>query len=332
MTHRIWGLSAVALITAGVLAGCGSTAHPVAKGKTPSQGQTTPTTKPHVTYATPQVKMSLAQIVHKYTTGIYKGLPGGLTPKWGPPGPLKGAPENIAALYQYATTPSANGGGDFPDLTANAPGAPKVPPFSLAPYPKNGAILWSKTIYQYDLKSWALQGATVAAKWMMAYSGNDPLTAWQYLNPDEPVLHGAAYKKGITSNGAGFVMEIAQAGYTGGDSYAYDTWATIVGIGDAAEWTHIGFHTPLSAMIGPGQKVLHAEEVTVEDGQIDAANNAKVGLYGYSKGGPTDILVADIQGLGWRVLESGSIPSRLVKVPAIDAARYTVIKEAGAHA
>ncbi len=318
MTYPHWGLRAMIVLSVGVLTGCGSLTLPII-----GQGKTHTRT---VALATPQVAMTRAQIVHKYTTGMYKGLPGGLKPKWGP----GTVPENVAALYVYATTPKLNGGGDFPDLTANAPGAPKVPPFSLAPYPKNGAIRWAD-LNAYDFQSWAVQGAQAAAKWMMADEGNDPMTSWQYLNPGEPVIHGAAYKKGITSNGAGFTMDIAYDGFTGGYGYAYDAWATILGIGDAAEWTHLGlFHTPPSAMIGPGQQVLHEEEVTVELHHIGAGSSEgqKTGHYWIVKNGPTDILMADIKGLGWRVLDGGSIPATPMKVAAIDHPSYLIPKGA----
>ena len=306
MTNRLWGISATAVLAAGLLAGCGASGHLVAKGQAKSQRPVT-ARKLAPQYATPQVKMSLAQVVHKYTTGIYKGLPGGLKPKWGP----GTVPENVAALYVYATTPKLNGGGDFPDLTANVPGAPKTPPFSLAPYPKNGTIQWNPQIDQAEMQPWALQGAKVAARWLMADEGNDPMTAWQYLNPQEPVAHGGAYKKGITSNGAGFTMDIAANGYSGGYSYYYDTWGKVLGVGDAAMWTHaMGFKTPPSAMIGPNQRVLHEAVATVEYHAIVVYDHG----YILEQGGPTDVLMADIKGLGWRVLASGSIPGKMLKV------------------
>ena len=76
-------------------------------------------------------------------------------------------------------------------------------------------------------------------------------------------------------------------------------------------WTHaMGFKTPPSAMIGPHQQVLHEEVATVEIHQIGLVGKG----YGLGLGGPTDILMADIKGLGWRVLESGSIPAKVLKM------------------
>lgn len=281
-TIKLWSAGVIAALLAGGLAGCGTqqaSSKPTVPTKTTAAK---PVAKATQNEATPQIPMSAAHLLATYS--ISKNP----KPEWSP----GKHPLNVAALIQYAHP-------DFPDLVANAPGAPKTPPFSLAAYPAQHSISWG---FHATLNDWAVTGAETAAQWFMADQGNHPMNSWKYIDAQERVQSNTF---GITNERQAYIRSLSISGFTGGYFYEYRTWAKIIGVGNGYDWTHMGFHTPPAQFLGKGQTALHMEEVTVTVYQISAGGTGKGG-YEYSSDGPIDILMADIQGQGWKVLDTSS--------------------------
>ncbi|CAB1129433.1 protein of unknown function [Candidatus Hydrogenisulfobacillus filiaventi] len=241
-----------------------------------------------------------------------------------------GLPINRAAL-------EAKYGKVFPGLVLRAPGAPKTPPFSLAPYPANHAILWRSGIDVATLPAWEVQGAETAARWMIMDNDNHPLSPLAVMDTAAPVQSGLGWRKiGVRTQGEEEYWQIADlfkdfaqpvpGTHTPAGGYEYRTWAEIEAVEPASAWAGSAARREGAAGPAPvlptmpgylarGQRATRAETVFVASWNVYAGGGIHHdrGDYGYGMNGPTPVLVADVRGLGWRVIATGGAPGTVLR-------------------
>ncbi|CAB1129447.1 exported protein of unknown function [Candidatus Hydrogenisulfobacillus filiaventi] len=220
-------------------------------------------------------------------------------------------------------------GKDFPGLVLRAPGAPKTPPFSLAAYPPNHAILWQTGPTLSDLSYTPpttdtpndFLAAETAAHWIIATNSNHPLGGLAYLDP-QALVSPQTVRSGIPNlvglqywnlaHGLHLAARLVPGTHTPNGAYEYRTFAIVNTVEPASQWLSaanrkLGTYGPtptlpdLPGFLPKGQHASAVKVVVVTSYNIAAGG----GDYDYGSNGPTPVLVADVAGRGWEVVGFG---------------------------